>query len=227
MPPLPLIDHVIVNARDSLDEAAERYTGLGFTLTPRGHHTLGSINNLAILGTDYIELLGVPLGQRRTDVLDWPAGLNGLVFKTLDSDALFAALQAAGAPILPPQSFSRPVQLADGEHDAAFRTVRLTREAATAGRVFFCHHLTPDLVWRDEWRGHANGAVGIAGMTIAADDPAELAALFSRLFGAKSVRDHQGTFSLVAGLATVDILTPASLAARRADRPGCGARPAT
>ena len=44
----------------ALDAAAERYASLGFTLTPRGHHTLGSINNLAILGTDYIELLGVP-----------------------------------------------------------------------------------------------------------------------------------------------------------------------
>ncbi len=217
MQPLPLIDHVIVNASDALDAVAERYAGLGFTLTPRGHHTLGSINNLAILGTDYIELLGVPPGEGRTDVLDWPAGLNGLVFKTLDSDALFAGLQAEGAPVLPPQAFSRPVELGDGMRDAAFRTVRLTREAATAGRMFFCHHLTPELVWRDEWRGHANGAVGIAGMTIAAEDPAELGLLFRRLFGQALVREHADMLSLIAGLATVDIITPSALAARLGD----------
>lgn len=212
MQPLPLIDHVIVNARDALDAAAERYASLGFTLTPRGYHTLGSINNLAILGTDYIELLGVPAGEGRTDVLDWPAGLNGLVFKTLDSDALYAALQADGAPVLPPQAFSRPVQLGDGARDAAFRTVRLTREATTAGRMFFCHHLTPELVWRDEWRQHANGAVGIAGMTIAANDPTALAALFRRLFGTASVQEHGDGARLTAGLATVEIVTPAALA---------------
>src|ERR1700712_4221331 len=110
--PVPAIDHVVVNARDRLDEAAAIYHRLGFTLTPRGHHTLGSSNNLAILGTDYIELLGVVPGVgNRTDVLDWPAGLNGLAFKTFDSDATFAALQDAGAPVLPPQQFSRPVEM--------------------------------------------------------------------------------------------------------------------
>ena len=105
--PVPVIDHVVINARDRLDEAAATYQRLGFALTPRGHHTLGSSNNLAVLGTDYIELLGVVPGvSDRTDLLDWPAGLNGVVFKTFDSDATFAALQGEGVPVLQPQEFS-------------------------------------------------------------------------------------------------------------------------
>ena len=95
--PVPLIDHAIINARDGLDAAADRYAQLGFMLTPRGHHTLGSINNLAILGTDYIELLGVPPGQGRDGRLGMAAGLNGLVFKTTDSDAVYAAVGRRGA----------------------------------------------------------------------------------------------------------------------------------
>ena len=59
MPITPILDHVVINVRDGLDAAAALYARLGFTLTPRGHHTLGSSNNLAILGTDYLELLGV------------------------------------------------------------------------------------------------------------------------------------------------------------------------
>ena len=67
----------------------------------------------------------MPGANGRTDVLDWPAGLNGLVFKTSDSDGAYAALQEAGVPVLPPQAFSRPVEMPGGPRDAAFRTVRL------------------------------------------------------------------------------------------------------
>ncbi len=209
--PVPALDHVVINVRDGLDAAADLYERLGFTLTPRGHHTLGSSNNLAVLGTDYLELLGVqPGAASRADVLDWPAGLNGLVFKTFDSDATYAALQSAGLPVLPPQAFSRPVETPGGAAgDAAFRTVRLEREAVPAGRLFFCHHLTPQLVWQDAWRRHANGALGV----IAAEDPAEPAALLVRLFGADAVRRHAAGFTLLAGLSRIDIVTPAALAA--------------
>jgi len=213
--PVPLIDHVIVNARDKLDAVASRYAQLGFTLTPRGHHTLGSINNLAVLGTDYIELLGVPPGQERTDVLDWPAGLNGLAFKTNDSDVLYAELQAHGVPALPPQGFSRPVRLPDGStRDAAFRTVRIEREAVAAGRAFFCDHQSPELVWTEARSPHANGAVGLLGLLIAADDPGDLAGLFERMFGDRHVRRTATGCMLVAGLATIEVTTPMALAAR-------------
>ena len=214
--PIPLIDHVIVNARDALDDAATLWTRLGFHLTPRGHHTLGSSNNLAILGTDYIELLGVlPETENRTDVLDWAAGLNGLVFKTTDSDGIYGRMAESGVPILPPQSFSRPVDMGEGRMgDAAFRTVRLDKDSSPAGRMFFCHHLTPDLVWHDPWRRHPNGAVGIAGMVIAAEDPELYGALFALMFGEGNVRHSEAAVSLVAGLATVEVMTPDAVAAR-------------
>lgn len=210
--PVPAIDHVVINARDRLDEAAAVYHRLGFTLTPRGHHTLGSSNDLAILGTDYIELLGVVPGVgNRTDVLDWPAGLNGLVFKTFDSDATFAALQDAGAPVLPPQQFSRPVATPGGPRDATFRAVRLESDAVPAGRVFFCHHLTPELVWNDVWRRHPNGSLGIVRAVVCATDPGALGGLFTRMFGEDSVRQTAHGCSLLAGLVRVDVVTPAAL----------------
>lgn len=224
--PTPAIDHVVINARDRLDEAAATYHRLGFSLTPRGHHTLGSVNNLAILGTDYLELLGVPPGAGgRTDVLDWPAGLNGLVFKTFDSDGTFAALQGAGVPVLPPQAFSRPVEMPGGPRDAAFRTVRLERDAVPAGRVFFCHHLTPELVWHDPWRRHPNGALGILRAIVCANEPAMLGDLFARMFGDEHVRQIAGGRRLSAGLASIDVVTPAALDAEfGADAPEAAGR---
>ena len=211
--PIPVLDHVVVNALDRLDEVAALWERLGFTLTPRGHHTLGSENHLAVLGSDYIELLGVPPGPtNRTDVLDWPAGLNGIVFKDWDADGTHAALHEAGVPVLAPQSFSRPVDMPGGPRDAAFRTVRLQRDAVAAGRLFFCHHQTPELVWQGA-RRHANGVVGIAAALVAAADPAELLGLFVQMFGPDAVRDG----ALVAGLARVEVLTPAALRARLGD----------
>ena len=155
--PIPTLDHVVVNVRDRIDEGAETYRRLGFTLTPRGYHTLGSMNHLAMFGTEYLELIAAPAGDvRRAEILTSPEGLNGLVWGTEDSDGTYQALRAAEVPVEPPQQFSRPVALPDGAHDATFRTVRLAAGTTPAGRLYFCHHLTRGLVWRDEWRHHAN-----------------------------------------------------------------------
>ena len=187
--PMPTLDHVVVNVRDRLDEACATYQRLGFTMTPRGHHTLGSMNHLAIFGTEYLELIAAQPGDaRRAEILDAPLGLNGLVFGTDDSAAVYAALEAAGVPSEPPLQFSRPVVLPSGKRDATFRTVRLKPGVIAAGRIYFCHHFTRDLVWRDEWRHHANGVVGVMRAVIAAQDPAALGAVFARMFGAAAVR---------------------------------------
>lgn len=215
--PVPTLDHVVVNARDGLAAMAAQYRRLGFTLTPQGRHTLGSINHLAMFGTDYLELVGVPPeGAPGSDVLDWPAGLNGLVFGCEDAAGTHAALVEAGAPVLPPLAFSRPVALPDGPRDAAFQTVRVPAAVMPAGRVYFCHHLTRDVVWRDDWRRHANGTVGIAGLVIAAADPARIGDVFRRMFGADAVvaRPGGGGCRLWAGLTAIDVLTPPAVARR-------------
>jgi len=215
--PFPTLDHVVVNARERMDDAARLYRRLGFQLTPRGYHTLGSINHLAIFGTDYLELIGVPPGSARTEVLEWPEGLNGLVFGTEDSAALHASLTASGVESSAPREFSRPVELPGGAEDAVFRTVSLPRHLASAGRLYFCHHFTRGLVWRDEWRVHPNGVVGVAGMVIAAQAPQTQAELFGRMFGTDAVSAIPGGFRLAVGLSSVDVVSPTALAERYGD----------
>lgn len=213
----PTLDHVVINARDRLDEAAETYRRLGFTLTPRGYHTLGSANHLAILGTEYLELIGVlsPDSPRR-DVMASPTGLNGLVFGTEDSASVHAALTASGVPATPPNEFSRPVELpgAEAARDAVFRTVHVTPQPVWPGRIYFCHHFTRDLVWRDEWRSHKNGAVGVMRMVIASDDPSRLGRLFGRMFRPGMVHPVASGVSLIVGLSRVDVLDHATAAAQ-------------
>jgi hypothetical protein len=210
--PVPTIDHVVINVRDRIDAGAEVYRRLGFTLTPLGHHTLGSMNHLAIFGTDYLELIAAKPGDtQRPEIMAAPFGLNGLVFGTEDSAATYAALEQAGVAAFPPGEFSRPVALADGVKDAVFRTVRLQPGVAPAGRLYFCHHFTRDLVWRDEWRHHANGVTGVARAIIAANDPSDYGDLFTKMFGPGAVRPAAGGLTMTVGVSRFDIVTPEAL----------------
>ncbi len=219
--PRPAFDHLVINARDRLDHAKACYRHLGFDLTPRGYHTLGSINHCAIFGPDYLELVGVEPGRKdvRGDILRFPEGLNGIVFATDDADQLYSALSAAGAPVEPPASFARPVVLDDRTEDARFRVVRIAADAAPYGRVYFCQHLTPQLVWRDEWRHHPNGALAIERAVILARNPDKTSDLYRRLFGPDAVKPVAKGFSLAMSHARLDIVTEEwGIAAQGEDR---------
>jgi hypothetical protein len=215
--PMPTLDHVVINAREGLDEALARYQHLGFVLTPRGYHTLGSMNHLAMFATDYLELLGFGDGTSRPELAPFPVGLNGLVFKTEDADAVYAHAQGAGLPILPVQAFSRPVELSDGLQDARFRTTRLDPARIAMGRVYFCEHLTPRLVWRPEWQAHPNGAYDINRVLIATAHPRRSASLFITLFGPEAVTERGGKCFLTSDQAPVELATPAAIAAEFGD----------
>jgi len=219
MLPVPTLDHVVVNVRDQMDLAVDTYRRLGFTMTPRGYHTLGSMNHLAMFGTDYLELIAVDpqAAKPRADVMQFPCGLNGLVFGTEDSAATYAACAAAGVAVAPPVEFSRPVVLPEGTRDAVFRTVHLAPGTIPSGRIYFCQHFTRDLVWRDEWRQHANGVVGIERAMIVADDIDAPADVFARMFGADAVVPIAGGRRLAVGLTSFDIITPTACADRFGD----------
>jgi hypothetical protein len=162
------LDHVVINVLFDMDRAAALMSQLGFTLTPRGYHSLGSINHLMMFEHDYLELIGLPTGtdKLRKDVLESPCGLNGLVFKVDDVDACQRALRDSGLAMLEPQSFSRPVTIDGVEHLARFRTVRAAPELFEAGRVYYCQHETPELVWHRPWMSHSNAVRGLHELVI-------------------------------------------------------------
>jgi Glyoxalase-like domain len=208
-----VLDHVVIDVRDRIDEAMRCFQALGFNLTPRGRHTLGSVNHLAMFATDYLELLGFAGdGAIRPEIMRFPVGLNGLVFKTTDADLVHDKAAAAGLPVLPVQSFSRPVALDSGTQDARFRTTRLDPAQVAMGRVYFCEHQTPDLVWRPEWQTHPNGAFTIARVVVATADPQRTARLFHGLFGDEALADCDGRQIIAAGAAQVELSTPDMIA---------------
>jgi hypothetical protein len=206
--PLPL-DHAVVSVRDRMDEAEKRYARLGFTLTPRGYHSLGSINHLMVFGPDYLELIGFPPGMdnARPEIKDAPVGLNGIVLQPRSADAVQAALTAAGLPVNPVQALTRPVDLGGSQKEASFRTVRFSENPVSGGRLYFCQHLTPELVWRPEWQSHANGVTRIKYLSVVSPDPAAEAARYARVLGAEGVADRGWGWQVKLGHCAVLICT--------------------
>lgn len=212
---LAQIDHVVITVGDKLDAALRQYEKLGFTLTPRGHHSLGTSNNLAIFTTTYLELLGYE--TQNADKIDsswrFADGLTGLVFKTTDAELLFAELSARQIKLegTAPKAFFRPVLLEDGRLlDARFKIVRLDPAYTPNGQIFFCDQLTPELVWRSEWQSQPNGVTNVARVIIESPDPADAITLLRTLFPAAKIEPIKGGLRLHADTKRIDYITPSA-----------------
>jgi 4-hydroxyphenylpyruvate dioxygenase-like putative hemolysin len=161
LPPPLHIDHAVIAVRD-LDAAAARCRELGFTLTPRGTHSIGSQNHCIMLGSTYIELLVAPLPHPWLEYYRaFGEGLAAIALSTDDADAAYRQFEDAGAK--PPMDLARPVE----GGVARFRLVQIEG----APQVFICQHLTRELVWRPEWQRHANGATELVQVSLPAKKP--------------------------------------------------------
>jgi hypothetical protein len=96
--------------------------------------------------------------------------------------------------------------------DVRFRTTYLDPAKVVMGRVYFCEHQTPDLVWRPEWQTHPNGALASARVVVATDDPRRTAILFRSLFGGDAVADLSERCVMTAGTTKVELATPRAIA---------------
>ncbi len=210
--PQPALDHAVIHVGAQLDDAATLFRHLGFQLTERGHHSLGSSNHLAVFDANYLELLGYEpeRGNHRRDLWSSPVGLSGLVWKTDDADAVYQHLQRQQLAESPPASFFRPVTLPDGsELEARFRTVRLHSNRVPNGRSFFCQHLTPDAVWQQAWQVHPNGVTQIREFVIAADRPDQAAEVYLQLFPSVAPEEKEGGERVInAGAVRLRLINP-------------------
>lgn len=173
------LDHLVINTRFNLEPYRAFFSTLGFTLTPKSHHSLGSVNHLILFQDTYLELIGLERdGPVRKDIMESRMGIDGLVWKMDGEESVLNDLEKAGLRAMAPQRFSRQVENGD---KAEFIAVRLEPGQFAEGRVYFCRHLTPDLVWQPAYMTHANGVSGIGKLTIAASDPDATREAYSRL----------------------------------------------
>ena len=182
------LDHVVILVRD-LDRAHDTWQRLGFTLTPRGYHSLGSQNHCIMFGRDYLELMALPKPhpafQYFADFLARGQGVGAIALATDDAGAAYAEITQAGIAAESPLALSRPVK---DLGEARFSLVQLPPAQTPGFRMFICQHHTREIVWRPEYQSHALGATEIAGIAVVAED----ASRYAEVFGDKPRQTEEG-----------------------------------
>ena len=186
------LDHVVVMV-DGIDAAEAAYRKLGFQVQPRGfHRKLGTANHLMIFDKDYFEILGIvedtEFNAERREWLKGGGGLANVALATDGADTAFDAFKVAGLQPDAPLFFDRAVEVSGKMEHAQFRTVRIPKTHMPVVGFFVCEHLTPQFVYRGEWAQHPNGARGILGVTVIAEQPVKWTTELEKYFGKGSVR---------------------------------------
>lgn len=191
------LDHV-AHFVPEVDAASDALTRLGFTLTPFSpqSHRLqpdgplvpaGTGNRCVMLRAGYLEFL-TPLadtpiaGQLRTAMGRY-VGVHLVAFGTSEAQSDHARLKHSGFSPLDPVALQRQIETPQGMDTARFTVVRVPPGTMAEGRIQYCQHLTPRLVWQPRWLQHANGATGLTGAVLCVADPREAAQRYARFTG--------------------------------------------
>jgi hypothetical protein len=192
-----VLDHVGLFVPD-MARAALAFERLGFRLTPLSpqRHRLapadplvpaGTANRLAMLEDGYIEILtaiaDTPIARQLRAAIDRHPGLHLVAFGTGDAEAARAHLAANGFAPQPVIRLERTVETDRGEGLARFSVVRVPPGTMAEGRIQFCRHHTPELVWQGRWVQQPNRARALSGLLLSVADPAEAAERFGRFVG--------------------------------------------
>lgn len=212
------LDHVVVMV-DGIDTAEAAYRRLAFQVQPRGfHRKLGTANHLMIFEKDYFEILGIvedtPYNAERREWLKDGGGLANVALATDGADLAFDAFKAAGLQPDAPLFFDRAVEIAGRTEHAQFRTVRIPKTNMPVVGFFVCEHLTPQFVYRAEWARHPNGARGILGVTVIAEQPHKWAGELEKYFGAGSARREGASLVVETGTQPIHYLSRADYCRR-------------
>jgi len=212
------LDHVVVMV-DGIDAAEAAYRKLGFQVQPRGFHKkLGTANHLMIFDTDYFEILGIvedtEFNAERRAWLKGGGGLANVALATDGADVAYEAFRAVGLNPDAPLSFDRAVEVAGRTELAKFRTVRIPKDNMPVVGFFVCEHQTPEFVYRSEWAAHPNGARGILGVTVIADQPAKWIPELEKYFGPGSVKREGEGLVVDTGTQPIRYMAPKDYAVR-------------
>lgn len=213
------LDHVAHWVPD-IEPASRRMEQLGFTLTPYSSQRLppkpgdppapaGTGNRCIMLGEGYIEILGVepgadtPNARALREGMARYVGLHIVCFAEHDPERVVARLRQNGFDPPPAVALSRKIGTPDGEGLARFSVVRANPGGMAEGRIQYCIHHTPELLWQERWVSHPNGAQALASVIIVVSDLDEAVLRYERFLGRKAERrpDQTAVFRLDRGTA--------------------------
>ena len=236
------IDHLVLATRD-LDQTAELYRRMGFTVGARNRHAWGTLNQIVQFGGSFLELIALepgfvapaqcePVWQFAGFLDRYLArrqGLAMLVLESLDGHADADRFDKAGIGAAAPFFFERQGKRADGTPvHVAFTLAFARTPAVTEAGFFVCQHHFPEAFWSPALQWHANGATHVSAVTLCANDPADLANFMEAFSGSTPGTVDGGLAFDCDRAGRIDILSPATVRASfgEATLPGSAPPPA-
>jgi hypothetical protein len=218
------LDHLMIKV-DSLKAAAEKFSRMGFDVTPESRiESLGVANRLVLLWprrpgvANFLELMSVPdpgnVDPTMAQVLSAGEGIKMIVHLAADIEKFVATVREREPWVDPIWDIRREWQTPDGER----QTIRFRVTKPVPGEApFTINAYQPNVIGQylqDRFRHHANGARHVAAVTgiAAAQQFAPTVAYFEALYGIAAQRAGEGIAEIKPRDVTLRIVTATSFA---------------
>jgi len=181
------IDHIVHAVRD-LDAAGEFYRRLGFTVGARNRHPWGTHNRIVQFKNCFVELLEVaepqkipPHGERsfsfgafNRDYLAASQGLSMLILASTSALEDAEAFNASGIGGFDVFDFAREGKRPDGTPVKLAFSLAFARDSKSPNLGFaVSQQHFPENFYNPAYQTHANGATGMSGAVMIADNPTD------------------------------------------------------
>jgi hypothetical protein len=181
------LDHIVHAVRD-LDAAAAFYERAGFTVGARNRHAWGTHNRIVQLKNCYIEILEIAepekiaphdvrsfsFGAFNRDFLAHREGFSMLILNSSNAADDARSFEAAGIGDFNVFDFAREGKKPNGTAvKLAFSLAFASDPASPNLRFAACQHHFPENFWDPAFQTHANGAQGVPGAVMVADNPTD------------------------------------------------------
>ena len=216
------LDHIVHAVRD-LDAAAALYRRLGFTVGARNRHPWGTHNHIVQLPGFFVELLAVAepdklgsegfsalFGTFNRTFLKRREGLSFLMLESRDASADAAQFRAAEIAVSDALHFEREGTRPDGTKVTVGFSLAFARDAAAEIGFATCQQHYPENFWNPKFQTHANGVTGVAGVTMAAEDPEHHRHFLSAFTGVGEVMSNAGGIAVETPRGAIEVMKPAA-----------------
>ncbi|WP_020178791.1 VOC family protein [Methylopila sp. M107] len=217
------LDHLIHLVRD-LDAAGAAYEALGFKVGPENLHPFGTKNRIVQFPGVFIEILGVgdhaPIPEHGPKSFSFAAfhrdrlarageGGSAVVLESHDAKADAAAFAKSGIGDFEPFFFERRGRKPDGsETHVAFELAFAVDETSPDTAFFACEHKYPENFWSEAAQAHPNGATGVAGVVLTAENPSDHHVFLKEFTGVRDFRASSLGLIIHTPRGVIEVLTP-------------------
>jgi hypothetical protein len=220
---MPLqLDHFVIGVQD-LAAASARFAAMGFTVGTRNRHAWGTENHIIQLADEtFFELITVAspdlipahagrafsFGAFVRDRLAETTGLSMLVLKTDNAVADSARWAAEGIRDFEPFHFGRKGQRPDGSAvDVSFTLAFAADPSMPKCGFFACQQHAPDMFWSRAMQAHPNSAIGVARVTLVAENPSDHHIFLAGFVGERRMRSTSFGIEIEAGHGLIEIIS--------------------